>query len=252
MQLLRHLREAIVSEGLSVHYQPQFEMSTQRLIGFEALCRWQVASIGYISPAEFIPIAEENGLITALGAWVLEHAIAQMAQWRLQFGFDGVMAVNVSGTQLNMKGFGVHVEALLLRYEIPAHALEIEVTESSLMSRSSIALEELERMRALGVRLAIDDFGTGYSSLAHLHKMPVQTLKIDQSFVRSLPGDADACAIVESIVALAGAMKMSALAEGIETDAQLEFLKRCGCTKAQGYWFAKPLEPSACVAFLVR
>ncbi|MDD3343006.1 MAG: EAL domain-containing protein [Sulfurospirillaceae bacterium] len=252
MQLLTLLDEALVKEQFELYYQPQIELNTKKVIGFEALIRWNHPTRGLISPVEFIPIAEESKFIIPLGKWILKTACLQAKEWRKEGLFKGVMAVNVSGIQLDEPNFAQSVEAILKEVKFNPSYLEIEITESSLMSNSQSSLKQLKKLNALKIRLAIDDFGTGYSSLAYLRKMPVSTLKIDQSFIKDLPKHKDACAVVETILALATTMKKDALAEGIETEKQLRYLEKINCKNAQGYFFAKPLCKSDAKAYLLK
>lgn len=241
IKIINHLREAIETEQFELYYQPQINLQTHTVIGFEALVRWNHPELGFVSPAQFIPIAEESKLIIPLGEWILKKACMQMVEWREENLLDGRIAVNVSGVQLDDSNFQSMVQTVLEQTGLNAAYLELELTESSLMSNPEKWIEDLNALDALGIRLAIDDFGTGYSSLSYLRQMPVDILKIDQSFVRDLPSDNDACVIAEAIIGLSKSMKMESLAEGIEDEKQLIFLKAIGCKTGQGYYFSKPL-----------
>ena len=252
MQLMTQLSNAIEKKQFELYYQPQIDLINFKVIGFEALVRWNHPQLGFVSPADFIPIAEENKLIIPLGEWILKEACRQMLKWNNEFNFNGLMAVNVSGIQLDEKAFSQSVSKILKETGVDAKNIEIEITESSFMRDFKHSIQELKKINELGIKLSIDDFGTGYSSLSHLRKMPVETLKIDQSFISDLPDDTDACVIVEAILGLSRSLKVDALAEGIETKEELEFLQKSGCTKGQGYYFSTPLKAADAEAFLIK
>jgi len=252
MRVMAYLKEAIGSEGLRLYYQPQIDLESMEVVGFEALLRWDHPLLGSVSPVEFIPLAEESGFIVPLGKWVLETACTQLKKWREAAVFEGIVAVNVSGVQLDEGRFAEGVARVLEINGLPGEALEIEITESTLMNNPAAWRAEFKKLDKLGVKLAMDDFGTGYSSLSHLRQMPLDILKIDQSFVRDLPHDADACVVAKAIVGLAHNMKMQSLAEGIETKEQLMFLKALGCGYGQGYAIAKPLPACEVPEFLTH
>jgi predicted signal transduction protein with EAL and GGDEF domain len=235
-QLENALRYAIQLNELSVHYQPLVDTQNHRVFGLEALLRWNSSTLGSISPAQFIPIAEESGSIIPIGAWVLQQSCLQMKQWRDSLGIDLIVAVNLSPQQFRQPDL-VELVARTLR----AHALELEITESSLMHNVAEVTSTLKQLTALGVRLAIDDFGTGYSSLSYLRHFPVHKLKIDQSFVRDIGSDERGMGVVITIIALAKTLGLDVIAEGVETQAQLDRLTNEGCSYVQGYLFSKPL-----------
>ncbi len=247
IRLERELRRALETGGLEVHYQPQFDCGTEQLMGAEALMRWRHPEQGFISPAEFIPVAEDSGLIVALGEWVLLQACAEGARWVRTAEEAGVpppsVAVNVSARQLREKGFLDVVMRTLAVTGLPATQLELELTESMLMEDVESAVQFMREARAQGVRLSIDDFGTGYSSLAYLQSFPINQLKIDRSFTRSLPDDGTT--IVSAVISLARDFQLAVVAEGVESREQLEWLRRAGCTYAQGYLLGKPMPPEA-------
>ncbi|MCU7797828.1 MAG: EAL domain-containing protein [Candidatus Thiodiazotropha sp. (ex Myrtea spinifera)] len=235
------LRMALARNEFHLVYQPQFQLDSYKLIGVESLIRWHHPELGEISPVKFIPLAEENGLIHDIGAWVLERACWQGKAW-LEKGFDfGRIAVNVARPQLQHSNFVQKVEQILERTALPADKLELEVTESFIMQNTANAIAQLEALRMLGLSLSIDDFGTGYSSMSYLKLLPIQKLKIDQSFVRDIPIDSNDMAICEAVIALGKALELSVIAEGVETDSQVNFLKEKGCLEAQGYLFCKPI-----------
>jgi len=241
VRLENDLRRALERNELAVFYQPQARMDTGEIIGMEALVRWFHPSRGMVSPLEFIPMAEETGLIIALGEWVLRTACAQMRNW-MDKGLGHLrVAVNLSVSQLLEKDFASTVEQVLIATGLPAKLLELEITESTLMEHAQDTLAVLDRLRSLGVRLTIDDFGTGYSSLSYLKRFPVDIIKIDRSFVRDIPGDADDAAIVTGIIALAHSLRLEVVAEGVETREQLDFLRTQSCDILQGFYLSKPI-----------
>lgn len=236
------LRRALENEELDVYYQPQARLDTGEIIGMEALVRWHHPIRGVVSPVEFIPLAEETGLIRPLGDWVLRTACTQLKRWMDMPDMPRLrIAVNLSVKQLLQSDFASTVENVLANTGLPAHLLELEITESTLMENAVDTLEALHRLRNLGVRLSIDDFGTGYSSLSYLKRFPVDIIKIDRSFVRDTPNDADDAAIVTGIIALAHSLRLEVVAEGVETEAQLTFLRDQHCDILQGYYLSKPI-----------
>jgi diguanylate cyclase (GGDEF)-like protein/PAS domain S-box-containing protein len=241
VQLASELRRAIQQDELRVFYQPIHDLEDSRILGVEALVRWQHPQRGLVPPGEFIPIAEQSGLIADIDAWVLRTACRQMSEWLAAGVAITFVAVNVSSRLFSRGDLERQVARVLAETGLdPAH-LELEVTESAVMEDPEQAIEQLHRLRSLGLSLAIDDFGTGYSSLLRLKRMPVQKLKIDQGFVAGLPSDEDDIAIVRVIIALAKSMGMRVLAEGIEHAEQAGFLLANGCQLGQGYWFARPM-----------
>ncbi len=236
-----HLRRALEQQEFVVYYQPQFCLKTQKLIGMEALIRWEHPEQGMISPADFIPLAEEVGLIVPLGEWVLQTACQQNKQWQRQ-GFDPVMiAVNLSAKQFSTQNLIKTVSDVLDKTALPPHLLELEITESVLMDNAETAVMILDQMKAMGVGLAVDDFGTGYSSLSYLKRFPVDKLKIDRAFVHEITIDQNDAAIVDAIIQLGRSMKLSVIAEGVETQSQAEFLNHQGCDQGQGFLWGGPV-----------
>ena len=241
VELASELRRAIEQQELRVFYQPIHNLQDSRILGVEALVRWQHPVRGLVPPGEFIPIAEQIGLIADIDAWVLRTSCKQMCDW-LTAGVEiSFVAVNVSSRLFSSGQLDVQVAQVLRDTALDPVHLELEVTESAVMEDPEQAIEQLHRLRDLGLSLAIDDFGTGYSSLLRLKRMPVQKLKIDQGFVAGLPSDEDDIAIVRVIIALAKSMGMRVLAEGIEHADQAGFLLNNGCQLGQGYWFARPM-----------
>ena len=241
IEVASDLRRALEQQELRVYYQPVHDLQTSRLIGVEALVRWQHPLRGLLSPGEFIPIAERTGLIAEIDAWVLEQACWQMVQWQAQGVKLSFVAVNISSRLFARPELFTLVSTVLADTELDPALLELEVTESAVMDNSQVALEQMHRLRALGLRLAIDDFGTGFSSLLRLKRLPVQKLKIDQGFVAGLPGDNDDVAIVRAVIALGQSMGLQVHAEGIEQVGQAQFLLDLNCNLGQGYWFGRPM-----------
>jgi diguanylate cyclase (GGDEF)-like protein len=250
VRLESDLRRALEFNELEVHYQPQMRFDTQQVIGMEALVRWNHATRGMVSPVEFIPLAEETGLINPMGEFVLRTACTQLTTW-IEEGLPPLrMAVNISVRQLLQKNFADLVESVLEDTGLPPHLLELEITESTLMEHAVDTLKALHRLRNLGVRLSIDDFGTGYSSLSYLKRFPVDIIKIDRSFVRDVPQDADDAAIIAGIIALAHSLRLEVVAEGVETEAQLKFLRDQHCDLLQGFYLS-PAVPADQFAALI-
>jgi EAL domain-containing protein (putative c-di-GMP-specific phosphodiesterase class I) len=242
LELEADLRLALERGELAVHYQPTIELATNRIVGFEALVRWHHPTRGLISPLDFIPIAEGTGLIVPLGRWVIAEACRQAMEWSAHGPSDPVkMAVNVSVRQFDRCDLPAMVSEVLAETGMPAGQLCLEMTESVLMTDTEENLAQLVRLKALGLTLAIDDFGTGYSSLAYLRRFPVDTLKIDRSFVERLGELTDDSALANTIVQLGQSLGMSTVAEGIEEYGQLAALRDMGCEYAQGYYFSRPL-----------
>ncbi len=241
LQLETGLREALERGEFLLHYQPRIELATGRIVGAEALLRWQHPVRGLVPPVHFIPVAEDSGLIIPIGAWVLREACRQARVWQ-QAGLPILtVAVNLSALQFQRPELLETVEQALAESGLSPEYLELELTESILIQDAASALTTVQQLRATGLKLSIDDFGTGYSSLSYLQKLAVQALKIDQSFVRGLAGDADSAAIVRAVIQLSRSLKLITVAEGVETDAQLAFLRNYGCDQVQGYYFSRPV-----------
>jgi diguanylate cyclase (GGDEF)-like protein len=236
------LHEAINLNQLQVYYQPLVDLKTGRIAGSEALIRWPHPVHGFISPVNFIPLAEETGLIVPIGAWILREACRQTRVWQ-QMGFTGLkVAVNVSGKQLTNDDFINTVKEALKVTEFDPRYLELEITETAILDEKITKI--INEFTSLGIALSVDDFGTGYSGLSYLKRFSIDKLKIDQSFVRDIPGSNDSISIVSAILAMAREMNVKSLAEGVETEEQLRFLQSKGCDYIQGYYFSKPLEAS--------
>ena len=245
-----NLYRALEREELFLHFQPQVSLKSGSIIGVEALVRWQHPELGLVSPARFIPLAEENGLIGAIGKWVLHTACAQAKAWQNDGLTPVRIAVNLSGRQLEQDNIVQEVHAVLEDTGLDPSYLELELTESSVMKRAERAVKTLDALRELGMTIAIDDFGTGYSSLSYLKRFPVDRLKIDRSFVRDIPQDANDVALARAIVALGHSLKLSVVAEGVETHAQRELLTSIGCDEMQGFLYSKPGTASEMVSLL--
>ncbi|MGH2412628.1 MAG: putative bifunctional diguanylate cyclase/phosphodiesterase, partial [Microcystaceae cyanobacterium] len=241
LQLENDLRQAIEQQEFCLHYQPIISLSTGCLTSFEALIRWNHSSRGWVSPAEFIPIAEETGLINDIGWWVFQEACRQLQVWKQQFAQASALMINVnlSTHQLKQVGLVEKIEKILHASEIEGREVRLEITESCFLETVASETAMVSQLKALGISLCIDDFGTGYSSLSRLHEFPIDTLKIDRSFIRRL--ELNQTAIVQTIVTLAHSLEMNVVAEGIETKEQLKKLQLLGCELGQGYLFSQPV-----------
>ena len=249
VQLEAGLKQAISRNELSLVYQPKFCLRNGSLTGLEALLRWHHSELGPISPAEFIPLAEETGIINQIGHWVINHACQQLAEWN-ELGLGDIsMAVNLSARQLKADIIST-IEVALAVSGLPAKALELELTESMIMGNPQESVNILSKLKALGLTIAVDDFGTGYSSLSYLKRFPIDTLKIDREFVRDITNDPDDAAITSAIIALAHSLELNVVAEGVETQEQLNFLALQGCDQVQGFLLSKPLSAQDCLALL--
>jgi diguanylate cyclase (GGDEF)-like protein/PAS domain S-box-containing protein len=245
LELVADMRRALADDEFVVHYQPTVELETGRIVGAEALVRWQHPTRGLLQPGDFIGVAEETGQIVELGRWVLEEACRQSARWRAELAYDLGVSVNVSTRQIRRPGLVEDVRAALEASGLAPHALTLEITESALARRREEMTVILEEVTALGVVLALDDFGTGYSSLSLLRNLPVQTLKIDRSFLETIDAGPGPRAFVQAIVDLAEALDLTAVAEGVERPVQVTALRRIGCVYGQGFHFAPPMAPLA-------
>jgi len=250
--LEHELRRAIERNELHLHYQPKISLDDHRLVGAEALIRWRHPTFGDVPPEHFISLAEENGMILQIGDWVLETACRQMYEWNQDYECLGPLSVNLAGAQLRQPNLLGRIEQLLKDNRLRPDFLQLEITENFIMSQAEEALAVLHQLKHLGVQLAIDDFGTGYSSLSYLKRLPLDILKIDQSFVRGLPDDPHDAAIVRAIIALGRSMQFTVIAEGVETLAQQQFLAAEGCEQIQGYIVSLPLPPEEFAATFLR
>ncbi len=254
LQLETDLRRAIDRQEFELHYQPIISLQSGTITGLEALVRWRHPERGLVSPAEFIPVAEETGWIVPIGAWVLETACEQLARWQEELNPNPplTMSVNLSGKQFSQADLIPFIREQLQKWQIAPGNLKLEITESAIMENAQAVTERLHTLRALGVKLALDDFGTGYSSLSYLHRFPLDTLKIDRSFVMRMQDGGENCEIVRTIVSLGMNLGMDVVAEGIEEIAQLRDLRELGCKGGQGFFFSRPLPPQAALELLKR
>jgi len=244
------LRRAIQNHEFLLHYQPKVSVDSLEITGVEALIRWHHPQLGLVSPAEFIPLAEDTGLIISIGEWVLKEACLQNKRWQTQ-GFAPIRtAVNISARQLHDHGFADTVIRILKETNLAPQYLELELTESSIMQNAELAANVLSRLKSMGIYCSIDDFGTGYSSLASLKRLPINALKIDKSFVSEAPSEPDDAALVMAIVTLAHNLRLKVIAEGVETEEQLRLLHLLRCDEIQGFLFSKPLPADAFVSLL--
>jgi EAL domain-containing protein (putative c-di-GMP-specific phosphodiesterase class I) len=249
--IVTQLHKAIERGELSLLFQPKLSLSDSRITGVEALLRWNNVELGQVSPVDFIPPAEETGLIVPIGEWVLREACTQLRAW-LDIGIEKIsMAVNVSMLQLLRGELFTVMQQTLSEFAIPPELLELELTESVVMANAEQSISTLTQIKSLGVHIAIDDFGTGYSSLAYLKRLPIDTLKIDKEFVGDISTDPDDEAITATVITMAHSMGLKVIAEGVETQAQLDFLRIHGCDEAQGYLIARPLSPERITALLL-
>jgi EAL domain-containing protein (putative c-di-GMP-specific phosphodiesterase class I) len=240
------LRTALKREEFVLHYQPKVDIDSRRVVGLEALIRWQSAELGLVPPMQFIPLLEETGMILEVGRWAFRRAVLDQAHWAAEGLHVPRIAVNVSAIQLRQRNFVESVtDALGGRY-----AIDLEITESRIMEDIDANIEKLKRLRALGIGIAIDDFGTGYSSLAYLARLPVQTLKIDRAFISRMLQDDETMALVQTIISLARSLNLSTVAEGVESEEQADMLGLLRCDQLQGYLISKPLPPAETMAFL--
>ena len=254
LQMENDLRRALDREELRVYYQPIVSLDNGHLAGFEALVRWQHPERGFINPADFIPLAEDTGLIVPLGLFVLRRACQQLSQWQWQSPANRslFMSVNLSGKQVAQPKLVNEIREILEETHVDARHLKLEITESAVMENAETAVQLLKRLKALGVQLSIDDFGTGYSSLGYLHRFPVDTLKIDRSFIGRIGEAAENIEIVRTVVSLADSMGMDVVAEGVETLSQLVQLRKLKCQYGQGYLFSRPVDADSVSAWISR
>ena len=241
LALENSLRHALERKELLLHYQPRVDLETGQIMGVEALLRWQYPNLGLVPPNQFIPLAEETGLIIPIGEWVLRTACQQNKLWQTMGLLPIRVAVNLSPRQFEKKDFVKTVAKVLKDTDLDPHYLELELTESLIMKSAETSITTLRQLNAMGIQISIDDFGTGYSSLSYLRRFPIQALKIDQSFVRDITTDPDDSVIVTAMIILAHSLKLKVIAEGVETKEQLDFLRSLKCHEMQGYYFSRPL-----------
>ncbi len=241
IDLEKALRHAVERDEFTLHYQPKVELASGAVCALEALLRWDRPGFGAVSPAVFVPVLESLGLIVPVGRWVIDRVCQQIAAWQRSAIGAVEVSVNVSGHQLIEGDLIADIALILASHDVDPHWLEVELTEGSLMENTQHTIAGLQRLRAMGVKISIDDFGTGYSSLAYLRRFPIDTLKIDIAFIREVTSNPQDAAITRTIIELAHSLNLRVVAEGVETQAQLAFLKAAGCDQIQGYLFSRPL-----------
>ena len=252
LELINDLRHAVEKEQLVLHYQPQMDIRLGALVGAEALLRWDHPVRGLVPPMDFIPDAETTGLIVPVGEWVLRTACAQVRAWH-EAGFPPIrIGINLSPVQLRRQGLTATVAKVLKQVQLEPCYVDLELTESILMHNTKVSVSALLDLRALGVSLSIDDFGTGYSSLSYLRQFPVDTLKIDRTFVADVDKGGQAAVIAEAVIKLGHRLGMRVLAEGVETPGQLDYLRTLGCDLAQGFYFSRPVPAEEFAELLVK
>lgn len=246
LQLEIDLRRAIENNEFVLNYQPVFSMNSEKVVGFEALIRWNHPIRGVVPPSDFIPIAEETGLILPIGRWVLREACRQLHRWQEQSPESAslVMNVNLSSRELDQKDLIPQIKKVLKETKLDPNCLKLEITESVIMKNAEEAVKTVKKLREMGVRVSIDDFGTGYSSLSYLHRFPIDTLKVDRSFINRIGAQGEHSEIIQTIIKLAANLGMDVVAEGVESEEQLNFLKDMNCEFGQGYYYSKPLNSS--------
>jgi EAL domain-containing protein (putative c-di-GMP-specific phosphodiesterase class I) len=246
------IRQAIEKSDFEAYYQPKINALTGKVIGMEALIRWFHKTHGMIPPDEFIPLAEEIGLISKIDQWMMEETLKRVLAWQKEGLSTGQLSLNVSMRQLEDKGFVEHIEEIIRKTGFDPQFLELEITESQIMKNPRSTINILKNIKALGVTISIDDFGTGYSSLSYLKRLPIDKLKIDKSFVQDISNNEDDTAIVKTIIVLAQSLKLKLIAEGVETLEQKDFLIKAGCPNMQGYYYSKPLCADEYRQFLIE
>ncbi|RKZ57522.1 MAG: two-component system response regulator, partial [Gammaproteobacteria bacterium] len=246
------IHRALDNDEFNLVYQPQVNLRSGEIVGIEALLRWEHPEHGTVSPCEFIPFAEESGLIVDIGYWVLKSACAELSRWRIAGLPEIRMSINVSARQLVEKDIVQNIISIIESYDVPGHCLEIEITENAIMEDMESVIRKLQELSDYGLTIAIDDFGTGYSSLSYLHKLPIHTLKIDRTFLKECHIKKCDNTIINTIVAMAKALDLNVIAEGVETQRQLEYLREIDCDEAQGFLFGKPLPPKVISQLLIQ
>lgn len=244
IELENKLKKAVFNKDFYMYYQPQYYTGNRRLRGVEALIRWKDEESHMISPATFIPVAEKNGSIISIGNWVVEESVKQYALWRKQFGFPFIMSINISALQYKKDNFVDSIVEVLNKYKVRPNEIELEITESVLIDDFKAVSERLKILRDYGIRISLDDFGTGFSSLSYLKKLPIDTLKVDKSFIDTVMTDSATRVITESIINMVKSLGFESIAEGVEDEQQYKYLHAIGCDVIQGYLFSKPLSPA--------
>lgn len=246
------LKAAVFNKNFSLNFQPQYFTDTGRLRGVEALIRWRDENNNMISPAVFIPIAEKNGAIIPIGSWVIEESIRYYAEWKRKYGYPFVISINISAIQYKRKDFVPKLLEILHKYQVEPQEIELEITESILIEDFEEVKEKLMTLRDYGIRISLDDFGTGFSSLSYLNGLPIDTLKIDKSFIDKVNTDESTRIIMEAIISMVNRLGYESVAEGVETKEQFDYMKQIGCDIIQGYFLAKPMEADAFEQLLIR
>jgi EAL domain-containing protein (putative c-di-GMP-specific phosphodiesterase class I) len=246
------IHRALDKQEFHLVYQPQINLGTGEIVGVEALLRWQHPEHGAISPSEFIPFAEESGLIVDIGYWVIKSACAELSRWRIAGLPDIRVSINVSARQLVEKDIVTNIIKIIKDYDIPGDCLELEITENAIMDDMDSIIRKLKELASHGIKVAIDDFGTGYSSLSYLHKLPIHTLKIDRTFLKESRINKGDNTIINTIVAMAKGLGLNVIAEGVETQSQLDYLRQIECLEAQGFLFGKPLPADVISQLLIQ
>lgn len=251
LNIQNHMTQAVLQSNFSQVYQPQFDVQTGKLRGFEALIRWHDDELGEISPSIFIPMAEECGLIIPIGTWVLNTAFCTLKKWQVNYNFQGVISVNLSPIQLKQPSIIFEIENLLKKYELKPEFVEIEITEGIMIDNMDDAISKMRQLKKMGFKISLDDFGTGYSSLSYLQMLPLDTLKIDKSFVNDITAQNGVQAnITNSIIMMVSKMGLDTIAEGVEQDEQYDLLKKFNCHIIQGFLCGKPMSQETCEAYL--
>ena len=246
------IHKALENNEFSLVYQPQVNLRSGEIVGIEALLRWEHPEHGAISPSEFIPFAEESGMIIDIGYWVIKSACAEMSRWRIAGLPEVRMSINISARQLMEDDIVSRTISILESYNLPGSCIELEITEHAIMDDMESMIRKLKELSDFGITIAIDDFGTGYSSLSYLHKLPIHTLKIDRTFLKESHINKGDNTIINTIVAMSKALNLNVIAEGVETQRQLEYLREIDCSEAQGFLFGKPLPPNVISQLLVQ
>lgn len=234
------LKEAVLSKSFELYYQPQFYAGNQRMRGVEALIRWQDTPGHFISPSVFIPLAEKTGTIIPIGSWVVKESLKQYADWRDKYGADFVLSINISSLQYRREDFVAELMLTLKKYNVEPSMVELEITESVLIEDFDNVLKKLKLLKEYGIKISLDDFGTGFSSLSYLKNLPIDTLKIDKSFIDTVLSDSATRIITENIVDMVKALGFESIAEGVEEEQQYDYLHAIGCDVIQGFYFGKP------------
>jgi EAL domain-containing protein (putative c-di-GMP-specific phosphodiesterase class I) len=250
LEMENGLRRALERQEFLLHYQPKVDLRTGGIVGFEALLRWQRPGVGLVSPADFVPLLEETGLIVPVGEWLIDTACAQIGAWRRAGIEPRPIAINLSARQFTDRNLAETIKRSLEEHLVESYLLDLEITESSLMNNTEDAIATLQYLKSLGLHISIDDFGTGYSSLSYLKRFPLDALKVDRSFVRDITTDADDAAITLAIISMAHSLGLKVIAEGVETEAQLAFLAKHRCDEMQGYYFSRPVHADDCSRML--